>query len=429
MKEKFIKSTIILTIGGFLTKILSMLIRILMTRIIGIDGIGLYMLVMPTFNLLITLSSLSMPLAISKIVSEDNRNNKKLVLGIIPISIFINILIILIVIFLSPFIADKLLHNRLLFYPIISCSITLPFISLSGILRGYFFGKQKMVPSVISNLFEQLVRIFLILFVVPKLMIYSVEYVICGLILSNICSEFVSIIVLILYLPKKIVIRKSDIVPDFKNVKDIFLISVPTTAGRIISSISLFLEPIIITYAFSKLGYNDKFIIMEYGIITGYVLPIVTLPSFLSGAISNALLPVISNKYQVKDYKFIKAKIKQAVIFSLFIGIECTIVILLFPKFLLNFMFKTTTGVNYLVFSSIIFIISYISGPITSTLQAINKSDIVMKASLINMVFKNISLFVLCFLDVGMYALIISYFISYLFTIFYEVKKIREVIK
>ena len=78
MKEKFIKSTIILTIGGFLTKILSMFIRILMTRVIGIDGIGLYMLVMPTFNLLITLSSLSMPLAISKIVSEDNRNNKRL---------------------------------------------------------------------------------------------------------------------------------------------------------------------------------------------------------------------------------------------------------------------------------------------------------------------------------------------------------------
>ena len=97
--------------------------------------------------------------------------------------------------------------------------------------------------------------------------------------------------------------------------------------------------------------------------------------------------------------------------------------------FLLNFMFKTTTGVNYLIFSSIIFIISYISGPIVSTLQAINKADIVMKASFINMFFKNISLFILCFLNIGMYALIISYFISYLFTTFYEIKKIREVIK
>ena len=75
-KSKFIKSTFILLVGGFITKILGMLIKIVMTRLIGTEGIGLYMLIMPTFTLLIAVAQLGMPVAISKLVAEDKRNNK-----------------------------------------------------------------------------------------------------------------------------------------------------------------------------------------------------------------------------------------------------------------------------------------------------------------------------------------------------------------
>ena len=96
-REKFIKSTIILVIGGLLTKILGMLIRIIMTRTVGTTGIGLYMLIMPTFNLFITIASLSLPSAISKLVAENTRNNKKVVLGIIPIALIFDFLLIIII--------------------------------------------------------------------------------------------------------------------------------------------------------------------------------------------------------------------------------------------------------------------------------------------------------------------------------------------
>ena len=94
-KNKFIKSTIILIIGGFITKILGMLIKIVMTRLIGTEGIGIYMLISPTFMLLISLAQLGFPIAISKIVAEDRVNNKNIVFSIIPISLLINILIII----------------------------------------------------------------------------------------------------------------------------------------------------------------------------------------------------------------------------------------------------------------------------------------------------------------------------------------------
>ena len=115
MKEKFIKSTIILIIGGLITKILGMIIRIITTRIIGVDGIGLYMLIMPTYTLFITIATLSLPIAISKLVSENTRNNKNIVLGIIPIALIFNIIIITILILSSKLIACTLLQNNNLY--------------------------------------------------------------------------------------------------------------------------------------------------------------------------------------------------------------------------------------------------------------------------------------------------------------------------
>ena len=73
MKNKFIKSTIILILGGGVTKLLAMVIKIFLTRAIGDSGIGLYMLVLPTFNLFITLCSLSLSTSISKLISERGK--------------------------------------------------------------------------------------------------------------------------------------------------------------------------------------------------------------------------------------------------------------------------------------------------------------------------------------------------------------------
>ena len=76
-KEKFIISTIILMVGGCLTKVLGMIIKIMMSRLMGPEGIGLYMLILPTFSLFIGLAQFGFPIAISKLVAEEEKNNKK----------------------------------------------------------------------------------------------------------------------------------------------------------------------------------------------------------------------------------------------------------------------------------------------------------------------------------------------------------------
>ena len=426
MKEKFIKSTIILIVGGLLTKILGMVIRIVTTRVIGLEGIGLYMLVMPTYSLFITIATLSLPIAISKLVSENTRNNKNVILGIIPIALLFNIIVITILILSSKFISNTLLQNSKLYYPILAMSVTLPFITLSSIIRGYFFGKQKMIPHVTSNLFEQIVRLAMTIIITPYLLKFGIISAVTGLILFNVVSELLSIFILFFFMPKNVKITKNDLKPDYDNVKDLFSISFPTTTGRIISSIGGFLEPIVITFVLLAIGYNNDYITMEYGIISGYVFPIVMLPQFLSGAVSSALLPTISSYNALNMKKAIKRKLYQAISFSLLIGIFFTIIFMIFPELSLKIMFNETEGAKYLFFAAPIFLLTYIQGPIVSTLQAIDEAKIVMNSSLIGVVAKTIVLFFALYLDIHMYALLIAIFIQYLIVTIYQYKKLKK---
>ena len=426
MKEKFIKSTIILIVGGLLTKILGMVIRIVTTRVIGLEGIGLYMLVMPTYSLFITIATLSLPIAISKLVSENTRNNKNVILGIIPIALLFNIIVITILILSSKFISNTLLQNSKLYYPILAMSVTLPFITLSSIIRGYFFGRQKMIPHVTSNLFEQIVRLAMTIIITPYLLKFGIISAVTGLILFNVVSELLSIFILFFFMPKNVKITKNDLKPDYDNVKNLFSISFPTTTGRIISSIGGFLEPIVITFVLLAIGYNNDYITMEYGIISGYVFPMVMLPQFLSGAVSSALLPTISSYNALNMKKAIKRKLYQAISFSLLIGIFFTIIFMIFPELSLKIMFNETEGAKYLFFAAPIFLLTYIQGPIVSTLQAIDEAKIVMNSSLIGVVAKTIVLFFALYLDIHMYALLIAIFIQYLIVTIYQYKKLKK---
>lgn len=408
---------------------LGMVIRIVTTRVIGLEGIGLYMLVMPTYGLFITIATLSLPIAISKLVSENTRNNKNVVLGIIPVALLFNIIIIAILILSSKFISYNLLQNSKLYYPILAMSVTLPFITLSSIIRGYFFGRQKMIPHVTSNLFEQIVRLAMTIIITPYLLKFGVISAVTGLILFNVISELLSIFILFFFIPRNVKISKNDLKPDYNNVKDIFSISVPTTAGRIISSVGGFLEPIIITFVLLAIGYNNDYITMEYGVISGYVFPMVMLPQFLSGAVANALLPTISEYNTLNMKKAIKRKLYQAITFSLLIGIIFTILFMIFPEISLKLMFNETDGAKYLFFAAPIFLLTYIQGPIVSTLQAMDKAKIVMNSSLIGVIIKTIVLFFALYLDIDMYALLIAIFMQYLIVTFYQYTKLKKVLK
>ncbi len=428
-KNKFIKSTLILIIGGFISKIMAMVIRIILTRVIGTEGIGLYMLVLPTFVLFITLGNMGVTTSLSKLVSEHKKNNQKLVLSIIPTILLFNLLLMIILFVLAPFISNCLLHNKRIYYPIMAIGLTLPCITLSDLMRGYFFGKQKMLPYVVSNIIEQLVRLLLTSFFIPNLLKISLEIAITGVVLINIISEFTSIITLLFFIPKNAKIKKQDFKYNKECMHDVLRIGIPSTGTRLIGTISSFLEPITLTYALTLVGYSSKFITLEYGIINGYVLPLILLPSFFSYAISNALLPVVSNSYANNNITYAKAKIKQAIILSLLIGLPVTLIFIFIPNIPLKLIYHTDLGINYIKFLAPIFILHYIQSPLTTTLQAMNKAKCAMYGTLFGSIIRTSLLFICSIMKIGMWSLIIAIASNIIFVTIHHIYYVKKYLK
>ena len=154
-------------------------------------------------------------------------------------------------------------------------------------------------------------------------------------------------------------------------------------------------------------------------------MPLLLLPSFFTLAISQALIPVISKEYTKNNYKEVKRKIKQSIIYSLLIGIPITILFILIPELFLKYIYNTNQGINYIKVLAPICLIQYIQAPLLSSLDAMGKSKDSMKATTIGVIIRTVFLIILSPLKIGIWSLIISISINVIIVTFYSIKKVR----
>lgn len=423
----FIKSTIILLLGGTLTKILGFILKIIITRKIGTEGIALYSLLSPTMSLLTVLAIFSYPTAISKIISEKNSSPKKLLISIIPISIIINIALIVLVILFAPILSNNLLKEPRLYYPIICVAFTLPFVSISSIIKGYFWGKQNMFPYMLSNFLEQVTRFILISFFIADIASKSLTKAICFILFINIIGEIISQLVMIKYFPKT-KINKNDIKINKNEIKNIMQITIPSTSSKIIGSISYFLEPIILTNMLLYFGYSKEYILYEYGVLNAYALSLLLMPQFFTQNMSSALVPELSKYYSQGNKEMCKKRIKQIVLVSFLIGLFSTVIIVSYPNFFLNALFSTTEGIDYIKIIAPFTILFYIEYPLINALQALGEAKKAMYAGIIGSIIRLLSIIVFSALKIGMYTLVLSIITTLIYSTISYYKIIKKVL-
>lgn len=418
--------TIILLTGGFFSKFLGFVLKIIITRQIGTEGIGLYSLVMPTFGLFITIATFSYPVAISKIISARGKSSKKAIFSIIPISIILNLFTLLIIFLISKPLASIFLKDQRLYIPLLSIGFTLPFIGLSSIIKGYYWGKQRMGIYILSNIVEQIVRIIVLIFLIPKVIKVSLVLTISLIIVVNVLSETSSIIVMLLGLPKGVKITKEDLRPSKEYIKDIMNICVPSTSSKIVGSISHFLEPIVLINVLSYVGYSNNYIVTEYGIVNGYSLALLLIPQFFTMSISTSLIPELSKSYSIEDIKNCKKRLFQITGLSLMIGAFSTGIIFAVPEYFLNLIYNTNLGANYIRVLAPFFLLYFINTPLASAMQALDMSKDEMQITLLTSFVKLFLLTLLAFLKIGMYSLIISTIITLIYSTYLHIKKVKK---
>lgn len=424
-KDTFKISILILLIGGFITKIMGFIIKILFTRMIGSEGLSLYTLAMPTYSLMISIAIFALPISISKLVSEEKKRSSDIILSTTLFILIFNLIFSIIFLFLIPFISKYLLHEPNIKLILIAMLSTLPFISVSSILKGYFLGKLKVLPNTLSNIIEQTIRILFLLYLFPKILLINNYLGLISFILISVITETVSIVVFLLFLPKKtnINLKKRNIEPSI--IKEVLNTSIPALSSRLIGNISFFLEPIILTNILLLMGYTTSYIQSEYAIFNAYVIGILTMPSFFISSICQILIPEVSKYTSLNNKVMLKRRVNKSLKYSFIIGFTSSFLILIFRDNLLNILYKTTNGSNYILLLAPVFTLFYLEAPLTSTLQAMGHAKESAKITLIGSTIKLITMTLTSLLKIGMYSLLISEIVN----IFYVVIKSAKTLK
>ena len=153
------------------------------------------------------------------------------------------------------------------------------------------------------------------------------------------------------------------------------------------------------------------------------------MPSFFTLAISNALLPVISNSYANNRYAYAKNKLKQAIFFSLLIGIPCTLIFVFIPEIPLNLIYNTDLGLKYIPIIAPFFLLHYIQAPLTSCLQAMGKAKEAMYGTLAGSIIKTTLLIVLSLFKIGLWGLVIASISNIVYITIHHYLHVKKLLK
>lgn len=400
------KNILILLISGFVAKVLGMFSKILFTRIAGINVVGLYTMIIPTFMLIISLTQFSFPISISKISAEAKYKNNDILKNAYIIGVVINIILIIFV-FLSSYLIAKLLHNKALTPAIMSISLIIPFVMITSIQRGFLHGKEDMFCPSLTNVTEEIVKIILIITFLPLAIAKSNITAVIFIIIFNVVTEITNIFMMQKSINKKYLAKEKGKF-NIKLIKEILSISVPTTLVRLISSVGFFLEPIILTNTLLSTGFSANYITLEYGVINSYIIPLLSIPSFFSISIASALLPNITKLYANKKYKEFNKKLLKLLLLSIIVGLVCLLIIMLFPEYILKLIYNVNFGINYIYLIGPFFLILYMQPTLSIALQAMGKTNKLFFTSTISMVIKYSMLYLFGKLGFGINALCFS---------------------
>lgn len=371
--SKFLKGTFILLIAGFITRILGFINRIVIARCIGEEGVGLYMMAFPTFILVVTITQMGLPVAISKNVAEaeakgDFAEIKKILVVSLVLTIGLSVIFTPALLLLAPFLSTTLFTDQRIYYPLMAIAPVIPVIAVSSVLRGYFQGRQNMRPAANSQILEQLVRITLIAVMTKAFIPYGIEYAAAAAMVSSVIGELVSLAYLMttFKLKKRFKLRNNffQFVQSGKETfHNLMEIAIPSMGSRMIGSVSWFFEPIVVAHSLAIAGVIAAEATKQYGALTGYALPLLMLPSFVTFSLATSLVPAISEANSRNNQKLIEYRLQEALRFVFLTGGLAVIVLYVLADPLMQIMYGSTNGSYFIRVMAPFFLFYYYQGP------------------------------------------------------------------
>ena len=390
-QEGFIHGVIALMFSQVLIKIFGLAYKWYLTNREGFgdQGNAIYSAGFSIYALLLTISSTGVPNAVAKLVSENiAKEDYRSVHRIFKIA-FITFAIIGLIGTFILFFGAKYIANNWLYIPeaefsLVALSPAIFFVSISSVFRGYFNGIQNMKATANSQTLEQLFKTIVTIIIVEVAAILSginTNLMAAGANLATTIATIGSFLYLYAFykirrkeLGRYIVSSKNNETKSiFKTVKNILSVSIPMSLSSILTSINRNIDSTTVKRGLQAF-LSESVSLKQYGILSGKIDILTTLPLSFNIAFATALVPSITIAKTKGDKKTIKNRISFSLLITILIALPCTIGIMIFAQQILDLLFPNAPeGAFILQISSLTIIFIALEQTINGALQGLGR--------------------------------------------------------
>jgi len=395
-KKSFIGGAIILMAAGFIVKIFGFIYRIYLSNLIGAEGMGLFQLISPVYSLIVLTITSGVSIAVSKMVAEELAKNHYInprritycgMCLVIAASIFVSAIMY---IFLDT-ISMSVLKDSRTHFSLLILMPCIPIIAAASALKGYFYGVQQVVPTAISQIVEQIVKLTIVMCFASMFLQKGLEYA-CGLATFGMAAgEIANIIVLIaVYKFKKKynsqktnISSKAGILRKRTIIKKIITTSIPVSINRFITSVMGAFEYILIPRRLLVSGLSYSACMSEYGKLTGMAMPLIFFPSLVTSSLAITLVPAISEAISLKNFRSVNYRISKSIQFTTILGFIFTAIFISYPNEIGGILYKKERLGDILFVLSFTCISMYLQQTLLGVLNGLGKQGISLRNSVI----------------------------------------------
>lgn len=370
-KENFLVQGSILAIASIISRIIGLIYRIPMTEIIGDVGNNYYGCAFDVYNIVLIISSCSLPQAVSKTVSAQvakgrYRSAYQLFKGAMLFSLVSGLIAGLVVYFGAAFFTGTLLKTPYSVFALRVLAPVLLVVAVLGALRGFFQGLGTMMPSAVSQIIEQLVNAIVsvwaayVLFgygakigaVLGDSEHYSAAYGAAGGTLGTgigaVAGLLFMIFVYAVYMrvfKKRMRREKKGKASSFWFTFKLLIITIiPVLLSTTIYNISGIIDQGIFKNVALLQGYTEHEIDVWWGVFSGKYKLLINIPIAIASAMAASAVPTLTASFVEKDMDRVKGQIHAATRFVMIIAFPCTVGLTILAKPIFLLLFPGTAG-------------------------------------------------------------------------------------
>ena len=401
-KDNFLKNSFLLIASNVTTGILGFIFSIYLSKVLGAEGMGLYNLVMPIYNLFICLMTAGIVASISKItaVYTQKGEHNNIVKTIRVVSLF-NIswafLIGIIVFFSAPLIGKYGVNDIRTINAIRVICPAMVCIAISNILKGYFYGTSKITVPAIIDIFEKAMRIITVSLLIFLTQAQTLESMVTLATVALCIGEFQSLFFLFIYYKysiNKMPISYEKSESRFQLLFDVVIISIPLLMNGFLTNILGTLSTLIVPRRLLISGFSYTEALSMIGKYNGMALSIITIPLIVVATINTLLIPDLSQTLVLGKQYEASLRIKKVIKFAFLLGIATTIICNVIPDALGQMFYGRNDLGSYIRFASLTAPIFFPAITMFGILNGLNRQGIILRNSLIEAIIELICLYI-----------------------------------